>query len=121
MTRYYIQRPDGQELLPECFEPDTERCVEIDGMTWMRLFGACQALMCPTRFYRVTHTQAKWIVAEILGECPKGMPGTANKGSKFRDGGPEAIYKWLGLSSIIHRRGGEGCITNRDATFLYKE
>lgn len=120
MTRFYIQGDEGMELLPECFEPDPERCVEVSGMDWFRVFSACQALMLPSGFYGVTHKRCREVIREHLGSCPKGKPGHAHgDNSKFRKGGAAAISEWLGIEAVVHRRGGEGAITSQDATFLY--
>lgn len=63
--------------------------IELTGMSWLRVFSACQALTAPSGFYRVTHKRARAVVTEHLGFCPKGKPAAPSR---------VAILAWLGLT-----------------------
>jgi hypothetical protein len=98
------------------------KVIILNGMAWIRVYSACQALMAPTKFYRATHKACKQVLQDELGFCPKGKPGTAcmdgspyNKG--FRQGGNEAILDWLG---VVHKETHkeEGCVLPTDQTLL---
>lgn len=70
----------------------TERVrVELDGRQLMRLLSSGQALRMPSRFYGVTHKQARQIITDIVGYCPKGKP---EKGTM------EAVQEWLGMEPV---------------------
>ena len=45
-----------------------------------RLFAACQVLSRPSGLLGVKHKQARKIITEILGECPKGKPPEVRPG-----------------------------------------
>lgn len=93
--------------------------VVLEGMDWMRVFSACQALMMPTGVYPVTHKRCREILRELLGFCPKGRPGTPlREGSKFRKGGAEAINEWLGVVDFEHHRQSGGAVVKGDRTHL---
>ena len=88
-------------------------------MGWMRVFSACQALMVPTKFYRVTHKRAKEVIFNELGFVPKGKPGTPadNDLKGWRQGGEEAILDWLMVVSIARHKEA-GCVQSSDITLL---
>lgn len=105
-------------------EHEANKVIVLEGMAWMRTFCACQALMAPTKFYRVTHKRAREVLREELGFCPKGKPGTAEPatslkpgGSGFRSGGQDAILDWL---QVVHmeQHGEPNCVTADDRTLL---
>jgi hypothetical protein len=101
---------------------EENKTIVLEGMSWLRVFSACQALMAPTKFYRVTHKRAREVLRDELGFCPKGKPGEAsdsgglgNKG--FREGGKEAMLDWLGVV-FIETHKEEGCVLPSDRTLL---
>jgi hypothetical protein len=98
-------------------EAKENKMIVLEGMSWVRVFAACQSLMCPTKFYS-THKRAREVLREELGFCPKGKPGEAGEyNSGFRSGGKEAMYDWLGVVHIeTHKE--EGCVLPTDRTLL---
>lgn len=118
-----IDRPGQEtlEALPECFDSNAGG-VTIGGIAWLRVFSACQGLMCPTKFYRYTHKHCRQVIEEELGFCPKGKPGTAKEGKHykgFRDGGKAAIYMWLGIDALVHDRECTNSIGGPDVTTIW--
>jgi hypothetical protein len=63
--------------------------IELNGNQLLRLLAAGQSLRMPTKFYGVTHKQARQIIADLVGRCPKGKPS----GSSMED-----VLAWCGLS-----------------------
>jgi hypothetical protein len=53
---------------------EVKQVLELNGMDGLRLLSAFQALTMPSRFYRVTHKEARDIIEEITGKRPKGKP-----------------------------------------------
>lgn len=51
--------------------------IELNGLQCLRLLSAFQALTMPSRFFGVTHKQARTIIGELIGFEPKGKPGIA--------------------------------------------
>ena len=100
---------------------EANKIIVLEGMAWIRVFSACQALMAPTKFYRVTHKRAREVLQQELGFCPKGKPGDPSDGggiSKgFRTGGTEEILDWLG---VVHKETHKeaGCVLPTDRTML---
>lgn len=91
----------------------------MTGMQWLRVFAACQALMAPTKFFRVTHKRAREVIKGELGFCPRGKPGTkvGRAGELgFRDGGEEAILEWLDIVALMHTRQSSSGVTSTDST-----
>lgn len=97
------------------------KVIKLEGMAWIRVFSACQALMAPTKFYRVTHKRAREVLQEELGYCPKGKPGDESDSggiSKgFRTGGTDAILDWLGVV-FKETYKAAGVVTKDDITML---
>lgn len=94
-------------LCPELHDPYTH--VVLEGMAWLTLFSACQALTLPSGTYGVTHKRCRAVIAEHLGSCPKGAPC---------DGTTTGVHAWLGIEAVEHHRKHEGGITRGDRTHL---
>jgi hypothetical protein len=62
--------------------------IVLDKFQQMRLLAAAQALLMPSKFYGVTHRQARSIITQVVGNCPKGKP----TGPTFED-----CLAWLGM------------------------
>ena len=102
---------------PDCFD-EAPGGFQLNGLAWLRVFSACQSLMCPTRFYS-THKRAREVLREELGFCPKGKPGTPGaNGSPFRHGGKNAIYEWLGIEALVHDRFDTHAVGGADYTVI---
>jgi len=102
--------------------------IHLQGMSWVRAYSACQALMAPTKFYGATHKRCREVIKAELGYLPKGKPGTEKCGDNgdyrgssfnkgFRDGGNEAILDWLGVVHMEQYKEA-GCILPSDETLL---
>ena len=113
---------------PDCFI-EAPGAFQLNGVAWLRVFSACQALMAPTKAYRVTHKRCREVIKGELGFCPKGKPGTAGAGDDgdtrssvylkgFRSGGKNAIYKWLGIEALVHDRFDTRAVGGADYTLI---
>ena len=105
---------------PDCFD-EAPGGFQLNGVAWLRVYSACRSLMCPTKFYGVTHKRCREVIKGELGFCPKGKPGT-DDGNEFnhgfRDGGKNAIYKWLGIEALVHDRFDTHAVGGADYTLI---
>jgi len=114
---------DTMYKAPDCFI-EAPGAFQLNGVAWLRVFSACQALMAPTKAYRVTHKRCREVIKGELGFCPKGKPGSeeTNAAGKvlkgFRSGGKNAIYKWLGIEALVHDRFDTHAVGGADYTLI---
>ena len=99
------------------------KLITLNGISWLRVFSACQALTMPSRCYGVTHKQAKAVILHELGYVPTGKPGSSptHGPAGFRDLSKNAIddfAQWLGIEGMSERRNSPGAITNKDTVQL---
>jgi len=110
---------EGLQQAPPCFQ---ERAggLQLGGLSWLRVFIACQALMMPSGAYRVAHKRCREVIKGELGFCPKGRPGTGEGGAKtFREGGKRAIFEWLGVEGVVHDRYDTNAVGGADYTVVF--